>query len=222
MSSTATRWAERPDPTCALLDALEARRRDALAERQAERILRLLRTVPPPAGGRTQERLPMKHFYQTLGVGRDATPAEIRSAHRRLARQYHTDHAGGDRARFQAVQEAYETLIDPVRRREYDGLRATWLAEQGAMDCPGCGTPNRIRLRGVATRCAACKIPLTQDTAEGRVKRKALGALAEASELAQGLVETVVEESVHAAQDAVRAQFERMRARLHTRAGRKE
>lgn len=221
MTQTAARMADVCDPTCALLDALEARRRAALAERQAERILRLLLAAPPASSLGPKERAPMKSYYKVLGLGPGADPSQIRSAHRRLARQHHTD-AGGDKTRFQEVQEAYETLIDPVRRREYDAERAAWLAEQDAVDCPACGTPNRVRVRGLAMRCATCKTQLTEETAEGRVKLKALGALSGATKLAEGLVETVVEESVQLAQDAVRTGFTRLRRRLNPRAGKKE
>lgn len=58
--------------------------------------------------------------YRVLGVAREATVAEIRTAHRRLAKQYHPDATGGDTERFLAVQEAYQVLSDPLRRREWD------------------------------------------------------------------------------------------------------
>lgn len=62
-------------------------------------------------------------FYQLLGVSRDADDHEIRRAYRRLARRLHPDINPGDEAaalRFRAVADAYETLIDPDRRRQYD------------------------------------------------------------------------------------------------------
>jgi molecular chaperone DnaJ len=62
-------------------------------------------------------------FYGLLGVDRTATLAEIKRAYRRLARKYHPDINPGDRAAerlFRRIVEAYETLSDPVRRREYD------------------------------------------------------------------------------------------------------
>lgn len=62
-------------------------------------------------------------FYILLGVKREATPADIKRAYRRLARRYHPDINPGDReaaARFQQIVNAYETLIDPDRRRLYD------------------------------------------------------------------------------------------------------
>ena len=62
-------------------------------------------------------------FYVILGVERDAPPAEVERAYTRLARRYHPDINPGDReaaAFFRRVADAYETLRDPARRREYD------------------------------------------------------------------------------------------------------
>lgn len=62
-------------------------------------------------------------FYGILGVPRDATTADIKRAYRRLARRYHPGINPGDRAaeeKFQRIAEAYETLVDPQRRQQYD------------------------------------------------------------------------------------------------------
>ncbi len=61
----------------------------------------------------------MKDYYQILGVNRSATEDEIKRAYRRLASQHHPD-KGGDKARFQEVQEAYGVLGDAQKRQEYD------------------------------------------------------------------------------------------------------
>jgi curved DNA-binding protein len=61
----------------------------------------------------------MQNPYQTLGVNRDATPDEIKRAYRKLASQHHPD-KGGDKARFQEIQSAYDTLTDSQRRAAYD------------------------------------------------------------------------------------------------------
>ncbi len=62
-------------------------------------------------------------FYIVLGVQREATPADIKRAYRRLARRYHPDINPGDgeaATRFRQILDAYETLIDPDSRRHYD------------------------------------------------------------------------------------------------------
>lgn len=62
-------------------------------------------------------------FYIVLGLNREATTADIKRAYRRLARRYHPDINPGDReaaARFRQILDAYETLVDPDRRRRYD------------------------------------------------------------------------------------------------------
>ena len=57
--------------------------------------------------------------YTTLGINRNASPDEIKHAYRRMANQHHPDR-GGDTAKFQEVQAAYETLSDPNSRHQYD------------------------------------------------------------------------------------------------------
>ena len=62
-------------------------------------------------------------FYLLLGVQREASDADIKRAYKRLARKYHPDINPGDQLaeqQFRRIAEAYETLIDPDRRRRYD------------------------------------------------------------------------------------------------------
>jgi molecular chaperone DnaJ len=64
-----------------------------------------------------------RDYYGDLGVARDASPEDIKSAFRRLARESHPDANPGDPAadsRFRRIAEAYEVLSDPARRRSYD------------------------------------------------------------------------------------------------------
>ncbi len=67
-----------------------------------------------------------KDYYAILGVPPDADEQTIKKAYRKLARQYHPDVNPGDRQveeRFKEINEAYEALSDPERRRKYDHLR---------------------------------------------------------------------------------------------------
>jgi len=64
-------------------------------------------------------------FYVILGVERGASPSEIKRAYKRLARKCHPDINPGDRraaAQFHEIAEAYQTLVDPDRRRRYDAV----------------------------------------------------------------------------------------------------
>jgi curved DNA-binding protein len=65
----------------------------------------------------------MQNPYQTLGVDKNATADEIKRAYRKLASQHHPD-KGGDKARFQDIQSAYDTLTDPNRRAMFDNPHA--------------------------------------------------------------------------------------------------
>src|SRR3989475_4377950 len=66
-------------------------------------------------------------YYALLGVSRSATDEQIRSAYRKLARQYHPDVNGAPDAaeRFKQITEAYEVLTDPQRRQRYDMFGST-------------------------------------------------------------------------------------------------
>lgn len=71
-----------------------------------------------------------KDYYQTLGLKPAATAAEVKSAYRKLARKWHPDaNPAGQRAaedKFKEIQEAYEVLSDPEKRRKYDALGSDW------------------------------------------------------------------------------------------------
>ena len=89
----------------------------------------------------------MRDYYEVLGVSPDAGADEIKRAYRQLARRYHPDISGDDRAyAFLEVARAYEVLNNPERRRSYDARllggargshpRAEWLADEVAIDFP--------------------------------------------------------------------------------------
>jgi molecular chaperone DnaJ/curved DNA-binding protein len=67
-----------------------------------------------------------KDYYRILGVDRGADEKTIKSAYRKLARKYHPDVNKGQDARFKEINEAYEVLSDPEKRRRYDTLGPDW------------------------------------------------------------------------------------------------
>ena len=64
----------------------------------------------------------MTDYYNTLGVGQNASPDEIKKAYRKLANQHHPD-KGGDQAKFKDISVAYDTLSNPQKKAEYDQQR---------------------------------------------------------------------------------------------------
>ncbi len=69
------------------------------------------------------KRMDKRDYYETLGIARDASDDQIKRAHRQKAKQYHPDHHKGDKSaetKFKEVQEAYEVLKDPQKRKMYD------------------------------------------------------------------------------------------------------
>jgi curved DNA-binding protein len=82
-----------------------------------------------------------KDYYSTLGVAKTATEKEIKQAYRKLARKHHPDVNPKDKsaeAKFKEINEAYEVLGDPAKRKKYDELGANWrLYEQAGAQGPG-------------------------------------------------------------------------------------
>lgn len=66
-----------------------------------------------------------KNYYEILGVDKKATQDDVKKAFRKLAQKHHPD-KGGDEAKFKEITEAYSTLSDEKRRREYDSYGQTF------------------------------------------------------------------------------------------------
>src|SRR3982751_4330923 len=70
-----------------------------------------------------------KDYYESLGVSRTASDSEIKKAFRKLAREYHPDVAKDKKKaeeKFKEINEAYEVLSDPAKRKKYDELGQDW------------------------------------------------------------------------------------------------
>lgn len=82
-------------------------------------------------------------YYETLGVGRDATPEQVQSAYRKKARKHHPDvnKASDSEEIFKLINEAYEVLRDPEKRRLYNRLGRDWKAGQSYTPPPGGSRP---------------------------------------------------------------------------------
>src|ERR687891_101864 len=92
-------------------------------------------------------------YYAVLGVPRTATPAEIKKAFRKAAREHHPDRNKGDaeaERRFKAVNEANAVLSDPDKRALYDRLGKDWESYARAGATAGAGAASGAR-GGAAT-----------------------------------------------------------------------
>ena len=80
-----------------------------------------------------------RDYYETLGVSRTATEQEIKKAYRKLAQKFHPDVSKDPSAetRFKEINEAYDVLGDPEKRKKYDSLGANWKAGQEFRPPPG-------------------------------------------------------------------------------------
>lgn len=80
-----------------------------------------------------------KDYYKILGMPRTASEKEIKLTYRKMARQYHPDLHPGDKTaetRFREINEAYEVLSDPEKRKKYDMFGQYWRGGQAAGTTP--------------------------------------------------------------------------------------
>ncbi|HKR82454.1 MAG TPA: molecular chaperone DnaJ [Candidatus Saccharimonadales bacterium] len=75
-----------------------------------------------------------RDYYEVLGIGKNASPDEIKKAFRRLAIQHHPDKEGGDETKFKEINEAYEVLKDPSKRQRYDQFGHAGVGGSAASD----------------------------------------------------------------------------------------
>lgn len=104
-----------------------------------------------------------KDLYETLGVGKSATAAEIKRAYRALAKKYHPDANPGNKAaeeRFKEISQAYDVLADPAKRKQYDQMKdaAFRFDPGGGARAGGGGTGSPTRTSGASGTSAICSV----------------------------------------------------------------
>jgi len=154
----------------------------------------------------------MKFYYRDLWIPQTATPDQIKSSYRKLAREVHPDHsASADPAKFLAIGEAYETLSDAALRKAYDAELTTFLKRRGWLLCPSCGAHNDVPAipeSKIAT-CGRCRahLPVTeQERRSTQVTALREQAIDVAAELGADLLD-VTGDYLHAKMQGLRARF---------------
>jgi len=154
----------------------------------------------------------MKFYYRDLWIPQTATPEQVKSAYRKLAREVHPDHsANSDAAKFLAIGEAYETLIDAALRKAYDADLCAFLKRRGWVLCPSCGAHNEVPAipeSKIAT-CGRCRahLPVTEkERRSTQVTALREQAIEVAAELGADLLD-VTGDYLHGKLQGLRARF---------------
>lgn len=113
------------------------------------------------------------NYFRVLNVQTDVTEDDLKSAYRQRSRDTHPDH-GGTAAAFQDVNEAYQILSDPVKRREWMRSYILEAASLGHVVCQKCFAVNRIRAfkKGESAFCAKCRARLAITPEERNARYK--------------------------------------------------
>src|SRR5580765_63014 len=96
--------------------------------------------LAPPGIARSFMPVQYKDYYEVLGVPRTASEVDIKKAFRKLAREFHPDVAKNKKQaeeKFKEINEAYEVLGDPAKRKKYDELGPNWSAGSEFRPPPG-------------------------------------------------------------------------------------
>lgn len=112
----------------------------------------------------------MSDHYDTLGVGPDATPEEIKKAYRKACSEHHPDRGGSDE-KMAAINKAYQVLSDPVARVQYD---ATGGQDEDSPEVQAIKLLNAM-LEGMLeaeTDDAQCPLDILKRTMEGVLRQK--------------------------------------------------
>jgi molecular chaperone DnaJ len=78
-----------------------------------------------------------KDYYAILGIDENASADEIKKAFKKLAVQHHPDKKGGNKEKFQEINEAYQVLNDPKKKQQYDMMRKAWFSGGGGFGGQG-------------------------------------------------------------------------------------